>query len=210
MSQRAFQSVLSRIVLEPDFRDSVRSEGETVLGGDLTLLERQRLTAVARDAGLDITRTLHKAFRLGKLLMTLPYTCALLGEDQLAQEVSNFWRERPPRSFYFLEEGLAFCEYLALRITHGLQVEYLDEVVTYERAALELQRAAIAGDRVTPRRINFRHDPQILLACLAKRERPCAVAEGFFPLIGKLSADNTVEWSLPTDPQYESQEQAGR
>ena len=67
VSQRAFQEVMARLVVDVPFRERVRSNGADVLNGDLTTLERKRLTAISRDRGLDATRTLYKGFRLSKL-----------------------------------------------------------------------------------------------------------------------------------------------
>ena len=66
MTALAFQTALARLIVEPDFRDAVRGEGASALPGSLTALEASRLVTIAHDRGLDMNRTLHKGFRLGK------------------------------------------------------------------------------------------------------------------------------------------------
>ena len=103
------------------------------------------------DAGLDITRTLHKGFRLGKLLTHLPLTRVLLDRDTMAREVGGFWRRRPPVSFYFLEQALAFCAYLLERVRAGdLEVRYLEEIAALSRGevpAAATRRCRLFGTR---------------------------------------------------------------
>ena len=72
MSQHTFQAMLTRLVIDPDFRDAFRPTTEDA--NDLTALERQRLAAIVSDKGLDATRMLHKSFRLTKLYSALPLT----------------------------------------------------------------------------------------------------------------------------------------
>src|SRR6266545_6479460 len=92
VTQTAFQAALARLLVDGDFRDEVRARGEPALDADLTALERRRVVAVASDAGLEITRTLHDGWRLSKALLMLPMTCALLGHERLARELRDFWR----------------------------------------------------------------------------------------------------------------------
>ena len=108
MTQRAFQGALARLVIDPIFRDLVRSTGTATLGGELTSLEKLRLTALVDEKGLDATRMLHKSFRLTKLYSTLPLTRRLLGPANLAREVSAFWSANTSDSHYFLVEAIAF------------------------------------------------------------------------------------------------------
>ena len=115
LSQAAFQAVLARLLVEDDFRDLVRARGEDALEGDLTPVERRRLVAVASDPGLDVTRTLHDGWRFSKVLLMLPATCAVLGNERLGEEVRAFWKTRVPRSLYFHAEAIAFCDWLLER-----------------------------------------------------------------------------------------------
>lgn len=197
MSAAVFQSALARLVVDPDFRDGVRGRGAEALPDDLSDLERERLLAVAVDPGLDITLTLHKGFRLAKLLAWIPLTCVVLGRESRTREVAEFWKRRLPVSFYYLEEAVAFCDYLLERVGEGLDIPYLEEVAAYERASLELRRARPAGEAVVPQRVDFRHDPEVLLEALARGEALADLPEMPCRLIGR-RVEGGVEWSLQT------------
>jgi hypothetical protein len=192
MSLQAFQSGMLRLIADPAFRDSVIASGETALAPlELTEIERRRLRAIAVDRGLDINRTLHKGFRLGKLRALLPMSCQLLGSRRLAHELSGFWAHCPPASFSFIPEALEFCQWLARR---AMRVRYLDEVLAYERAMLELERAR-SGD--TPSRIvRFRHDPARLFGALSAGLRPHAIPACDCRAIGSRDRDGRIRWRI--------------
>jgi hypothetical protein len=195
VTQTAFQAALARLLVDADFRDEVRERGERALDGDLTELERRRVVAVASDAGLEITRTLHDGWRLSKALLMLPLTCALLGHERLAQELRDFWHTRTPRSLYFREEAIAFCDHLRARARSTLRLVYLEEVVGFERAALEL-RAPWAPDPPRQQEVEFSHDPEVLFAELAAGRRPRAIPERHCVLLGRAVEPGTPEWRL--------------
>jgi hypothetical protein len=141
LSQRAFQTALARMVIEPEFRDRVASGGP--FGGyELTELERRRLVDCANDRGMDVTRMLYKGWRLTKLVAMAPLTCALLG-DRLIDEASSFWLFNPPTSLYFLDEALGFLAHVEARRPDGVSAEKLNAIVTFERGLLESRRAAL-------------------------------------------------------------------
>jgi hypothetical protein len=140
MTLRAYQAALARLVIEPSFRDDVRANPASFSDYDLTDRERSRIAAAAADRGMDVTRMLHKGWRLNKILVFMPATCALLGDDRLAEELGVFWQGHPPTSLYFLEEALAFCDHLERKTRMGLTLEHLPQVVAYERANLESRR----------------------------------------------------------------------
>jgi hypothetical protein len=195
MSLTAFQSALLRLITDPAFRDAVTARGADALGGDLTPLETSRLQRIASDRGLDINRTLHKGFRLGKLRALLPLTCALLGARRLARVLPVFWQQRPPASFSFLPEALEFCDWLVRR---RLRVRYLGEVLAYECASLELERART--DAAPIQVVRFRHDPAPLLAALADDRRPRAIAIRPCRAIGWRDASGAVRWRIRDTP----------
>lgn len=199
MSQRSFQAAMARLVVDADFRARVRSKEEAALNGDLTSLERKRLLAIAFDRGLDATCMLYKGFRLSKLYATLPLTCALLGKQRLGREVTLYWAARMSVSLYYFEEAFGFCDHLQARLRSGLRVVYLDEVLAYERACLELQRPRREGDAPAPRFIKFHHDPEILLNRLTHGRRPRGVPALDCTLRGELDEAGKVQWHFVSD-----------
>jgi hypothetical protein len=209
MSARAFQTALARLIVEPDFRDAVRRDGSAALPGDLTALETTRLTTIAGDRGVDMNRTLHKGFRLGKLRALLPLTCALLTPARLAREVSAFWKARPPASFSFLPEALEFCAFVETRRVRSV---YLGEVLAFERATLELERARIGAPPA--QRLVFRHDPVQLLGAPAAGRRPRAIEVRPCVLVGSKTAGAAVAWSrmdaAAPPPRYDRADAASR
>jgi hypothetical protein len=182
---------MARLIVEPDFRDAVRARGVAALDGPLRPREAFRLVTIASDRGLDMNRTLHKGFRLGKLRALLPLTCRLLAPVTLAREVAAFWAANPPASFSFLPEALEFCAFLAQR---PVRSRYLAEVLAYERATLELERARIGP--APPQSVRFLHDPIRLLGGLAAGRRPRGVPARPCLLLGSKDGDSPVHWTL--------------
>jgi hypothetical protein len=197
VTQVAFQAALARLLVEDDFRDSVRAGGEAALDGDLTPVERRRLVAVASDPGLDVTRTLHDGWRFSKVLLMLPATCAVLGNERLSAEVHAFWKTRVPRSLYFHAEAIAFCDWLLAR-SGELGLEYLDELAAFERASLVL-RSAWADAPPPPQQVRFRHDPQLLLAAIAEGRPLAGIPERPCVLVGSSPLSGEVEWRLAAE-----------
>lgn len=191
MSLAAFQAALARLIMEPEFRDHVRAGGDVALRGDLSEVERVRLLRIAADPGLDVNRTLHKGFRLGKLRALVPLTCSLLGSRALMREVTAFWSVRPPSGFYFLPEAVEFCEFLATRPLRG---KYLREIIAFERATLELQRARF--DAPPPQVVRFTHDPAALLSALASGRRPRAIPRRPCVAVARRDSGGEVQWQI--------------
>jgi hypothetical protein len=196
LSLTRFQETLARLIVDPEFRELVRAAPQRALPEGLTNLERRRLTTVATGRGIEVTRDLHKAWRLTKLLALLPLTCTLLGEAVLARKIARFWQLRRPIGLYFLEEALDFCTYLEQRSTADLDVPYLDEVVALERAALELRQPRSAEASSAIRRLRFRHDPELLLGALSAGRQPQQLPERPCTVVGSLELDGQLRWSL--------------
>lgn len=190
MSLARFQDAMVRLILDPDFRDRIAA-GDAPPDDTLDARERARLRHIARHPGLGINRTLHKGFRLGKLRGLLPFTCRLLGTQRLCDELARFWRDHPPASFYFLPEAVDFCDWLAQR---RLRLRYLDDIVAYERATLELERARIGPPPVQV--VRFRHDPTALLSALVQGRRPRGVPERRCLLVARLDTDGKAVWTM--------------
>lgn len=196
MTQRAFQAAVARLVVDPAFRDRVRATGTTALKGELTSLERQRVMSIVDEKGLDATRTLHKSFRLTKLYSTLPLTRKLLGPNRLAKEIGSFWQATPSDSHYFLDESIAFCDFLKKRMHSGLRIKHLEEIVAYERANLNLRRARADTKIPKPETVRFRHDPITLFEQLVRGKHPRAVPERTCTMIGSVNRKGEVHWRL--------------
>jgi hypothetical protein len=196
MSLAAFQSELTRLVIDERWREEVRTAGPAVLGGSLTERERRRLVRAAADPGLVVTAKLVRSFRLSKILTLFPLTRALLGDAVLGREVRRFWAEHPPRTYYVVEEALAFAASLMDRRLYN---PFIDEVVGFEAALIELRRPRAAGHPAPALTVEFRHDPRVVLGALAEglypprrtRPRPCTVQVSLTP-------EGTLEWS-PTE-----------
>ena len=202
MSRQSFQANLARLVIDLEFRARVRAHGAAALEGELTALERARLTSAANDRGLDATRMLYTGFRLSKLLITLPLTCTLLGPARLRRATQAFWATHPPVSFYFISEALKFCDFLLARSEQFARASaYLAEVVAYERALLELQWAHANGEAPRPQVLTFQHDPARLLGPLAAGRRPRRVPVAPCVLTGSLDADGNPQWEMSAKKQ---------
>ena len=193
MSLPAFQSELARLVTDERWREEVRTAGPAVLTGDLTDRERRRLFQASADPGLVLAAKLARSYRLAKILTLLPLTRSLLGDAVLGREVRRFWAEHPPRTFYALDEALAFADSL---LSRHLYNPFIDEVVGFEKALLELRRARPGNRPAPPQTIHFRHDPRVVLGALAEgRYPPRRTRDRPFVLRATLAADGTLEWS---------------
>ena len=193
MSLAAFQSQLTRLVTDERWRAEVRTAGAAVIEGDLTDRERERLFRISSDPGVAVTGKLVRSFRLAKILTLLPLTRSLLGDAVLGREVRRFWAEQPPRTFYALDEALAFAANL---LDRRLYNPFIDEVVGFEAALLELRRARPGNHPAPPQTIHFDHDPRAVLGALAEgrypprrtKPKPCTVRVSMTP-------DGTLDWS---------------
>jgi hypothetical protein len=116
------------------------------------------------------------------------------------RELKLFWSDHSPTSFYAVDESLAFCEHLQQRRrSKRVRVNYLEDVVAYERAVLELQRPRPTGESPPPQRVRFHHDPARLLSCLGAGRRPRALPELPCVATGSIADDGTIDWSLASD-----------
>lgn len=190
MSAAAFQSLLAQLVVDRALRDHLLLNG-IAPEADLDALERERLLHVAADPGLSVNHMLHRGFRLGKLKALLPLTCALLPSARLQTLVERFWAVNPPRTFYFLPEAIEFCNFL---LTQPTRSKYLPEVVAFERAHLELQRARV--DAAPPQTVRFGHNPGKLLGLLTKGRQPQGLAPMPCTAVGTVDEQGQVRWAL--------------
>ena len=190
MSAVVFQRWLAQLVVDPALRDRLLATG-VAPEEDLDALERQRLLHVAAHPGLSVNHMLHRGFRLGKLKALLPLTCVVLKSPRLQTAVERFWAEHPPRTFYFLPEAIEFCSFLLSQPTRS---KYLREVVAFERAHLELQRARQGH---APRQtVRFQHNPSKLLALLARGRQPQGLPPMPCTAEGSVDEQGRVHWGL--------------
>lgn len=195
MSLAAFQSVMTELVTSAAFRASVRARGEAALTDySLTEKERRRAIRLAADDGVRVTGTLVESFRLAKIVKLAPLTRTLLGEARLAEEARAFWQVHPPRSFYAVDEVIAFCDYLEGRLRDGMWVPYLEDVLALERTMLELRGPHVPGGAVT-RLLQFRHDPVAVLGPLAAGRIPGPVAAVDCALLVTVREDGSTTWT---------------
>ena len=200
MSLAAFQSLLTRLVTNPDLRRNLAANGEAAIAGlELTPAERRRAVSLAADRGVMVTATLVESFRLGKILALLPLTRTLLGDDQLGEEARRYWSESPPRSFYAVDEVIGFCDYLQHRLEEDLRVPYLSDVVSLERTMLDLRRPLPRGGPVT-RQIHLQHDAVELLGPLAAGRVPENVRDNPCVLLATAEDDGSVNWAPAAAP----------
>ncbi|QCB47640.1 hypothetical protein [Hydrogenophaga sp. PAMC20947] len=190
MSAVAFQSLLAQLVVDPALRDHLLADG-IAAEADLDALERKRLLHVAGHPGLSVNHMLHRGFRLGKLKALLPLTCVLLKSARLQTAVERFWAVHPPRTFYFLPEAIEFCSFL---LTQPTRSKYLHEVVAFERAHLELQRARL--DAPPRQTVRFQHNPSKLLAQLASGRQPLGLAPMPCLAVGTVDEQGQARWAL--------------
>lgn len=156
MNSPAFQAAFVRLVTDQAFRDAVRSG--LVLETLEDPAERSHLSALAAQPGIAAMRVVYRSFRLNKVLVLLPLTGRVLGEQRLSEELEQYWHDTPSGSFYYFEEAGRFCDYLWNRMTGGaLEVPLLRDVLLYERACIHLRHAASEGRRLVVQ-VDFEHD----------------------------------------------------
>jgi len=96
-------------------------------------------------------------------------TCRLLGQN-LRRELDVFWSAERAVDLQYLQETQRFARFVKERARLGLlNNNYVEEIVDYETAAIELR---FANRTVEPliRFVRFSHDPSRLLGLLEKSE----------------------------------------
>ncbi len=125
---------------------------------DLTARERERLVWQATDAGLVLSRTLHKGWRLTKLLTLLPATFRQGDPDLLSDLVATFWQRHPPQGLYFEAEAARFAAFVADRVPGGTP---LHDAAVLEGALLTVGHLGPPAGIVE---VHSAHDPRQLLS----------------------------------------------
>lgn len=171
MSLVVFQAQLARLTTDAEFQRAVRRHGAAALGPGLDGRERRRLLAVAADPGTRMTRTMYRGFRLAKLLATVPLLCRALGRYRTST-VLRYFADCRPFTFYFADEGVAFCDFIIATPPARPSPCMLADVARYERATLLLGMQA-ADRRNAALTVPFAHDPAAVLGwALGRRAAP--------------------------------------
>jgi uncharacterized protein (UPF0276 family) len=127
---------------------------------------------LGRDPGLALTRKLAGEARAGMCIGALPLTCRLiavtLGPEALWAAFEGYWHGSDPQLFA-TREAEGFALHLA---ENPLEIEFLREVLAYERALLVAQRTGRRQETC------FDHDPVELLTALHEGRRPHPRAKG--------------------------------
>jgi hypothetical protein len=129
---------------------------------------------IAADPGLQIFRHLIGEFRASTVIGTLPFSGRLLlmalGPERFGEVLADFWRAAPPEAFGS-REARAFARYLSAL---DLAIPLLDQLLAYDVAVI----AALTEN--ASQQVRFRHDPRLVLACVADHRMPTALPEGDF------------------------------
>jgi hypothetical protein len=169
---------------------------------DLTALELKRLLHSARQPGMKVCWSLHRANRLGPIHAVLPLTCRALG-GYLRRELDAFWNGTLPEDVQFKSEAGRFAAFLRGRTRDGhLDLPVVDDLLAFELAMAELQfvpqrqireslqEAENGGDETMLilhpfiRLLHFRHDPEPLLATvIGERPLPADLPRGNFQVL---------------------------
>jgi hypothetical protein len=162
----------------PPLAAAVRARGVEALDGfELTDREATRLVCVAKQAGMDLNCTLARANRFGPIYDAFPMTCLVL-EPCLRQILDDLWSQHRPSNYQLLGEELAFADFVGARLAELQELEYLSDILEYERACLELvyEIARASGDEsvTRSRTLEFVHDPGALLLPLQSGQVPPA------------------------------------
>ena len=210
MTLLGFQQALSELVLSPDLRSQVADQGPEALAAfDLDPREKRRLSAIARQSGLDAGILIHRSFRLSMVVRSLPRTCRLLGA-RLSDLVHEYWREHLPLHYNFVWESCRFARYLrGLQQTGDLAEPRLPDVLRIDLASMALLRGLrpeevdldprpggadlAAASREDRLELVCRHDPRPLLTDSGP-ETPPSAPEGSHRLFITRRPDGSLDF----------------
>jgi hypothetical protein len=187
MSLQALQTAFGLLVSGEDAAAAGRAAG-------LAGAEQGQLVDVAEQPGLATVRMLYQSWRLTKVLTLLPLTVGALGDDAPAL-LTEFWRQRPARGPYFVEECVAFLDFLDGRAAE-LGVPGLTDLATFERARLGMHEEISAGRQRATALVRFDHDPAAVFRAARAAEERVELDPAPTTLQGELSADGTERWSI--------------
>ncbi len=179
MSLKAFQRAVVDLTLSyPKVRALRAGDEHGLLAGyDLTPLERERLFAIVRQPGIAVHCSLSRGNRLEVVVNAFPMTCVLL-ESQLRPLMNELWGRHHPGNYQLAGEEVAFAAFISDKIASSeLMVEYLPEILTYEKTCLDLTNHSWLQTNPDVRLeglVEFQHAPDDLLPPLAQLTAPPA------------------------------------
>ncbi len=155
-----------------------------------------QLDDVRADPGLDVVKMLYRSWRLTKVLSLLPLTTAAIPTDELTGLLGEFWQRRKAVGPYFVEECLAFLDFLT---TSGVERSArLVDLAAFERARLELHDEIAAGAQRADRDVVLRHRPSELFSTDAAET--CEPADSPSTLRGSVDEQGTERWVVTSGP----------
>jgi hypothetical protein len=199
-----FKRALTDFVASPELCRAAAADPSRLTGEyDLTERELKRLLHSAKQPGMKVCWSLHRANRFGPMRAILPLTCRALGQH-LRRELDAFWNGALPEDMQFKSEADRFASFLLRRVCEGqLDLPVLDDLLSFELAMTELrfmpqrpirETLARAGTLVGAttlilhpfiRLLHFQHDPERLLAsAIGERPVPSDLTRGdYHPLV---------------------------
>jgi len=168
VSLQTYQRAQVAMVLDRDVAHRISGGDLGPWQADLTPLERERLVSQATDAGLALSRKLHKGWRLTKLLTLLPITFRVGDPGLLSDLVDAYWRDHLPQGLYFEAEAAGFAAFVAGQVPASTA---LHDAARLEGALLAVgQRGPSAPSG--PIELRLAHDPRRLLSAVGGEALP--------------------------------------
>lgn len=155
-----------------------------------------QLDEVCDDAGLDVVKMLYRSWRLTKVLSLLPLTTSAIATDELTVLLGEFWRRRRAVGPYFVEECLAFLDFLTT--SDADRSSRLLDLAAFERARLELHDEIAAGAPRAERDVVLRHRPSDLFS--VDTAESCEPAESPSTLRGSVDEQGAERWVVTSGP----------
>jgi hypothetical protein len=197
MSIAAFQRALCDLIASPELCLALRANPEPTLASyELSVRERERLTAVVRQRGMSTNCTLYRSNRITPIYTLLPFTCRSLGA-QFGGLIEQYWAGENYKDGQFKSEVERFGDFLRRRIAaRSVASVFTREILAFElaRHALEFgPRKSVLRElaelpplepnkpcRLHPlaRLVRFDHDPALVLAAFARGSTPPADLPG--------------------------------
>lgn len=157
---------------------------------------RHRVDTVRDDPGLGVVRMLYRSWRLTKVLSLLPLTTGAIPTDELTRLLEEFWRRRRAVGPYFVEECLAFLDFLETADVE--RADRLVDLAAFERARLELRDAVGAGAPRAECDVVLRRRPTVLFS--ADADEVCRADSEASVVHGHVDAAGDERWVVTEGP----------